>query len=222
MYASSNTFLECRSPEHLQPLKHDSCALCTITDGPDNAVLLNHDDKLISPPGSTYTMGSSRTQPEGADPAPQNQDPLHPLSGPPPLLSPPATPCGPEDWPLRTARQAKRARVENIIRDMARSSFSPSPEPDADGAPEDVRGDKGPWEWPPDGEGIRAQKAGRSGVVGCWTSEDPASRYRSCGSPLTGSPPPAGRSPSPSPPGVSRLNPGASGGVGTLCSGVGS
>ncbi|XP_030200775.1 prospero homeobox protein 2-like [Gadus morhua] len=172
MYASSNTFLDCRSPEHVQALKHDSCALCTITDGLDIADLLNNDDKLTSPLGSPYTMGSSRAELDGADPAPQNRDPLHLLSAPPPLLSPTATLCGPKDWPLRTARHAKRARVENIIRDMAGSSFSPFLEPDTDGAPEDGQGDKGPREWPPDG--VQAQRAGRSSVVGCWSSEDPA------------------------------------------------
>uniref|UniRef100_A0A8C4ZCE9 Prospero domain-containing protein n=1 Tax=Gadus morhua TaxID=8049 RepID=A0A8C4ZCE9_GADMO len=141
-------------------------------DGLDIADLLNNDDKLTSPLGSPYTMGSSRAELDGADPAPQNRDPLHLLSAPPPLLSPTATLCGPKDWPLRTARHAKRARVENIIRDMAGSSFSPFLEPDTDGAPEDGQGDKGPREWPPDG--VQAQRAGRSSVVGCWSSEDPA------------------------------------------------
>ncbi|CAL8313022.1 unnamed protein product [Lota lota] len=173
MYTSSSTYLERRSPERLQPLKHDSCALCTITDGLDIAILLNKDEKRTSPLGSTYTMGSSRTELDRADPAPQDRDTLHLFSGPPPLLSPTATPCGPKDWPLRTARQSKRARVESIIRDTAGSS---SQEPDIDGATEDVQEDKGPREWPPDG--IQAQRAGRSGVVGCWTSEDLAIKNR--------------------------------------------
>ncbi|KAJ3606929.1 hypothetical protein NHX12_026445 [Muraenolepis orangiensis] len=105
MHASSNAYLECQSPEHLQ-LKHISCAPCTTTDGPDL------------------------------------------LSGPPPLWSLTAIPCRPTDWPQRNICQAKRARVENITRDMARSSSSSSHEPDIDGATEDVQEHTvGPREW---------------------------------------------------------------------------
>ncbi|KAK0149261.1 Prospero homeobox protein 2 [Merluccius polli] len=164
MHASSNTYVERRSPEHLRLLKHDSRSLCTITDGLDIAVLLNKDEIRSSPLGGPYSTGSSRTELDGADPTPQDLNTLDLLSGPPPLLSPTAVPCRPTDWPLRNIRQAKRARVENIIRDMAGSSFSSSHEHFT----EDVQEDKREWSQ----DGIQAQRGGRSGVVGCTTSED--------------------------------------------------
>ncbi|KAG7253075.1 hypothetical protein CRUP_009323 [Coryphaenoides rupestris] len=80
---------------------------------------------------------------------PKTSTPLTPSAGPPPLLSP----TGPTDWPLRNVqRQAKRARVESIIRDMAgsfssSSSSSSSHEPDIDGATEEVQENTGHREW---------------------------------------------------------------------------
>ncbi|CAL8316159.1 unnamed protein product [Merluccius merluccius] len=160
MHASSNTYVERRSPEHLRLLKHDSRSLCTITDGLDIAVLLNKDEISSSPLGGPYSTGSSRTELDGADPTPQDLNTLDLLSGPPPT----AVPCRPTDWPLRNIRQAKRARVENIIRDMAGSSFSSSHEHFT----EDVQEDKREGSQ----DGIQAQRGGSSGVVGCTTSED--------------------------------------------------
>lgn len=147
MHALSNT--ECRSPEYLRSLKDNSSFHSSITDRIDIAIPLNKDQNRIQPLACPYSMGSSRTELDG-DPTPQDLNTLDPSAGPSPLPSP----AGPTDWPLRNVqRQAKRARVESIIRDMAgafsssSSSASSTHEPDIDGATEEVQENTGHREW---------------------------------------------------------------------------
>ncbi|KAM3860950.1 prospero homeobox protein 2-like [Diretmus argenteus] len=126
MYSSGNIYLDNCSAEHLHSVEPDP-TISSNSDGSHISVLLHKDFVgRRTLPESTYhssndigssLMSSSQVE---LNSDPSRESAIGPLSTRR-HLSPAANSCGPQDWILNSGHQAKRARVENIIKGMTGS-----------------------------------------------------------------------------------------------------
>ncbi|XP_070705860.1 prospero homeobox protein 1-like [Pempheris klunzingeri] len=119
MYSSSNICLDGCTAEHLSSFQPDMLSNAV----PGVSVTLNKDSENIKmPPERAYysgaDAGSSLICPSQLELNP-SRDTGHLSTRRHPL--PASTSCGPHDWRLNSGHQAKRARVENIIKGMISS-----------------------------------------------------------------------------------------------------
>ncbi|KAM4633793.1 prospero homeobox protein 2-like [Polymixia lowei] len=126
MYSSSNIYLDNCSAEHLHSFQLDP-TLSTNSDGLGTSMPLNIDigSKRILPQNTYYSsnaLGSSLISSSQAElnSSPSQGSTVGPLSTRR-CLSPVASSWGPHECPLKSGHQAKRTRVENIIKGMTGS-----------------------------------------------------------------------------------------------------
>ncbi|XP_071384120.1 prospero homeobox protein 1-like [Centroberyx affinis] len=123
---SSNIYLDSCSAEHLPSFQPDP-TLSSHSDESGISVLLHKDigSNRILPESAYYSsndIGSSVISSSQVEPSssPSTDGTVGPLSTRR-HLSPAANSCAPHDWTLNSGHQAKRARVENIIKGMTGS-----------------------------------------------------------------------------------------------------